>query len=237
MTDKKFQVSCKNCNLDAICLPRGLSKGEIDALAIEVKNNIVLQKGHHLFRQGDPFNGIVAIKSGMAKLVTLDTHGNEHILNVLLPGELIGFDGLHSNQYSCSAIALEVVSYCQLQLNQFESFCSHNPRIAGELFKHSSAAINDSHSAIISSKNSAEKKLALFLLNLSGRLKARGFSSLEFHIPLTRQEIGNHLGLTLETVSRMFKQFQNDGLIYVQRKLVKINDLDGLKTLYAKTYD
>ena len=228
---KDFKISCKNCNLDTICLPRGLSRQEVEDLSNVVKNNAVLQRGDYIYRQGDEFKGVIAIKSGSAKLVTSDAQGNEHILNVLLPGELIGFDGVNQNKHNCSAIALETMSFCELPADKFEALCAQVPAVARELFKHSSETINESQGRIIASRRPAEEKLALFLTNLSDRLKNRGFSSLEFNIPLTRQEIGDHLGLTLETVSRMLQQFQNDGLISVQRKHIEIKDLQGLRDL------
>ena len=231
---KDFQVSCENCNLDAICLPRGLSKQEVKNLSNVIKNNSVLQQGEYIYRQGDSFKGIVAIKSGTAKLVSNDNQGNEHIINMLLPGELTGFDGLNQNRHSCSAIALEVMSYCELPAEKFDHLCQMVPGIARELFKHSSESINESQNQIISSKLAAEEKLALFLTNLSDRLKKRGFSSLSFNIPLTRQEMGNLLGLTLETVSRMLKHLQNKGLITVQRKHIEINDLKSLKAICSR---
>jgi len=226
---KDFQVSCKNCKLDSICLPRGLSQQEVDDLSLVVKNHAVLQKGDYIYRQGDAFNRLVAIKSGTAKLVNYDTQGNEHILNVLLPGELVGFDGLFQDKYNCSAIALEQLSFCELPSEKIEYVCSKIPGITRELFKHSSEAINDSQNRVVINSGSAEKKLAIFLINLSDRLKKRGFSSVEFNIPLTRQEMGNHLDLTFETVSRTLQQLQDKGFIRVQRKFIEIKDLSGLK--------
>ena len=230
---KDSQVSCNNCNLDSICLPRGLNRDEVEDLSIVVKNNAVLQKGEYIYRQGDEFQSIVAIKSGTAKLVTLDDQGNEHILNVLLPGELIGFDGLYQNKYTCSAIALEIINYCELPAAQFDAVCKNIPSIARELFKHSSEIINESQGRMITNKRSAEEKLAIFLLNLSDRLKKRGFSAVEFNIPLSRQEMGDYLGLTIETVSRMLKQFQNDKLINIQKRHVEIIDIQGLRNLVS----
>lgn len=233
---KDFQISCKNCNLDTICLPRGLSQQEIENLSSVIKNNSILQQGEYIYRQGDDFKGIIAIKSGSAKLVTNDTEGNEHILNILLPGELAGFDGLNNNKYNCSAIALDVMTYCELPLpaEKFEALCQQIPSIALELFKHSSESMCDSQNQIVSSKRPAEEKVALFLINLSDRLNKRGFSSLSFNLPLSRQEMGNHLGLTLETVSRMLKHLQNEGLITVQRKHIKINDLNSLRNICSQ---
>lgn len=227
-----FQVSCKNCNLDKICLPRGLSKNEIDDLSIVVRTNSVLQKGESIYRQGDDFKSIVAIKSGSAKLVTNDGQGNEHILNVLLPGELIGFDGMYKNHYTCSAIALEVISYCELPVSHFDELCQKIPGINRELFKHSSETINTIHSQVVCSNYTAEEKLAKFLINLSDRLKARGFSADEFNLPLTRQEMGEHLGMTLETVSRMLKSFQEKGMICVDRKYIQIKDQQSLRNIF-----
>lgn len=232
---KDFQISCKNCNFDTICLPRGLSQQEIENLSSLIKNNSILQQGEYIYRQGDKFKGIVAIKSGAAKLVANDTEGNEHILNILLPGELVGFDGLNKNKYNCSVIALDVMTYCELPLSaeKFEALCQQIPSIAHELFKHSSESICESQNQFVSNKQPAEEKVALFLINLSDRLNKRGFSSLSFNLPLSRQEMGNHLGLTLETVSRMLKHLQNEGLITVQRKQIKINNLNSLRNIYS----
>jgi CRP/FNR family transcriptional regulator len=205
----------------------------VEDLSIVVKSNAVIQKGEYIYRQGDEFKSIVAIKSGTAKLVANDAQGNVHILNVLLPGELTGFDGLYQNKYNCSAIALERMSYCELPADQFETLCIKIPAIARELFKHSSESLHESQSQLVASKGSAEEKMAKFLMSLSDRLKKRGFSSMEFNIPLTRQEMGEHLGLSLETVSRTLHQFQIDELIKVQRKHIEINNLQGLLDIYS----
>ncbi|MCK5830735.1 MAG: helix-turn-helix domain-containing protein [Methylococcales bacterium] len=230
---KDFQISCNNCNLDTICLPRGLSQQEIENLNSIIKKSSILQQGEYIYRQGDPFKGIIAIKSGTAKLVANDTEGNEHILNILLPGELVGFDGLNNKKYNCSAIALDVMTYCELPLpaEQFETLCQQVPSIARELFKHSSESICESQNQVVSNKRPAEEKVALFLINLSDRLNKRGFSSLSFNLPLSRQEMGNHLGLTLETTSRMLQHLQNGGLITVQRKKITINNLSSLRAV------
>ena len=229
---KDFKVSCKNCNLDSICFPRGLSQQEIDNLSVVVNNNIVIQKGEYIYRQGDAFSRLVAIKSGTAKEVNFDSQGNEHILNVLLPGELAGFDGLYQDKYNCSVIALEQISFCELPAEKMDAVCTQIPGITRELFKHSSEVIIESQKRIVSNKGSAETKLAAFLINLSDRLKARGFSPVEFNLPLTRQEMGDHLGLTFETISRTLTHFQDKGYIRVQRKFIEIKDLTGLRGVF-----
>jgi CRP/FNR family transcriptional regulator len=234
---KKMQVSCINCSLDSICIPRGLSASEVDSISQVINRKKTLQRGEFLYRDGDKFRGLLAIKSGTAKLIADDHHGNEHILNILLPGELLGFDGLHNDQHNCSAVALETLSFCELPANNLEELCQQVPSLMRELFRHTGSKINDDRNMIVINKRPAEERLAAFLVSLSDRFRKRGFSSSEFTLPLTRQEIGNHLGLALETISRLLKKFQNSGLINVKNKHIKIKDIDSLRNLYGQSVD
>ena len=224
-------MSCESCNLDTICLPRGLPKQEITKLSALVESSHILQRGELIYRQNDAFKGIVAIKSGSAKVISHDNQGNENILSILLPGELMGFDGMAQNSHNCSVVALEVISYCELSADNFDKVSQQNPSITIELLKHASQSLCDFQNQFFLNKRPAEEKVALFLTNLSERLERRGFSSLSFIIPLTRQEMGNYLGLTLETVSRMLHQLQNSGFIKVQRRHIDIYDIKSLQAL------
>ncbi len=226
-------VTCNNCSLDSICFPRGLSEDEINHISQIIKPKKTLQKGEYIFREEGNFRGVLAIKSGSAKLVTDDHHGNEHILNILLPGELLGFDGLNNDKYRCSAIALDTLSFCELPAQNMEELFKNVPTLTKELFRHSSAKMNADKEFIILSKRPADEKLAFFLISLSDRLKKRGFSASKFTLSLTRQEIGNHLGLALETVSRLFKKFHQEELISVKSKQIEINDIDRLRAIFA----
>ncbi|WP_198243138.1 helix-turn-helix domain-containing protein [methane-oxidizing endosymbiont of Gigantopelta aegis] len=228
MTNK---VICGNCSLDNICIPRGLNAHEIDNISKVVKARKILQRGEFLYRQGDELKGILAIKAGSAKLVSNDFHGNEHILSVLLPGELLGFDGLSDNTHQCSAIALETCSFCLLPAESIDDMFLRIPGLARELFRHTGDKVNDDHQQRVLNKRPSEERLAFFLLNLSERLQQRGFSAASFRLSMTRQEIGNHLGLALETVSRLLKKFQQQNLIAIQNKSVTLLDIDGLKAL------
>lgn len=225
------QVSCANCGLDNICLPRGLSQEEVDNISQVVKAKKTLQRGEFIYHQGDNFRGILAIKSGSAKLVASDQHGNEHILNILLPGELLGFDGLSDEKHTCAAIALETTSFCVLPADSMDELFQNLPGLTRELFRHTGEKMSEDKNQLILSKRPAEERLAYFLISLSERLKRRGFSSSEFKLSLTRQEIGNHLGLALETVSRLLKKFQDDNLIVVRNRFITITDLAALKKL------
>ncbi len=228
---KLNQVSCNNCGLDNICLPRGLSHEEVESISQIVKAKKTLQRGEFIYHEGDNFRGILAIKSGSAKLVGADQHGNEHILNILLPGELLGFDGLSTDKHSCAAIALETTSFCLLPADSMDDLFHNIPTLTRELFRHSGEKMLEDKNQLILSKRPAEERLAYFLISLSERLKRRGFSASEFKLSLSRQEIGNHLGLALETVSRLLKKFQEDELIVVQNRFITITNLTALKQL------
>ena len=225
------QVSCSNCSLDNICLPRGLTQTEINNISQVVKARKTLQRGDFIYREGDQFKGLLAIKSGSAKLIANDNHGNEHILNILLPGELLGFDGLSSEKHGCAAIALETMTFCILPANSMDQLFQNLPSLTRELFRHSGEKMLEDKNQLVLSKRPAEERLAYFLISLSERLKRRGFSSSEFKLSLTRQEIGNHLGLALETVSRLLKKFQEDELIVVQNRFIQIKNLNSLKKM------
>lgn len=235
MTEKTNQVNCNNCSLDNICFPRGLSQQEINSISQVIKPKKILQRGEYIFREEDTFKGVLAIKSGTAKLVTDDHHGNEHILNILLPGELLGFDGLCNDKYHYSAVALETLSFCELPAQNMEEIFQNVPTLTRELFRHSGEKMNMDKALIVLSKRPAEERLAHFLISLSDRLKKRGFSEFEFTLSLTRQEIGNHLGLALETISRLLKKFQQEELISVNSKQIKLQDIPRLRAVFAYT--
>ncbi len=228
---KNNQVSCTNCSLDKICLPRGLTQDEVNNISQVIKAKKVLQRGEFVYHEGDNFRGLLAIKSGSAKLVANDQHGNEHILNILLPGELLGFDGLAEDKHACAAIALETTSFCVLPAESMDELFKNMPALTRELFRHTGEKISEDKNQLILGKRPAEERLAYFLLSLSERLSRRGFSPSEFKLSLTRQEIGNHLGLALETVSRLLKKFQEDNLIVVNNRLITITDLPALRNM------
>ncbi|MBS3965003.1 MAG: helix-turn-helix domain-containing protein [Methylomonas sp.] len=225
------QVSCSHCSLDSLCLPRGLSQSEINDISKVVKAHKTLQRGDFIYHEGDRFRGILAIKSGSAKLVANDAHGNEHIISILLPGELLGFDGLSTEHHGCAAIALETMMFCILPADSLEHLFQTLPGLTRELFRHTGEKFLEDRNQRVLSKRPAEERLAYFLISLSERLHRRGFSASEFKLSLTRQEIGNHLGLALETVSRLLKKFQDDGLIGVRHRFITLRNPSALRNI------
>ncbi len=233
-TPQGMEVTCTNCGFGSACLPRGLTQGEIEQLEHIVQRRKVLHKGDVLFRSGDPFRGLIAIKSGMAKLTYQDDQSQEHILALLLPGEILGFDALSHNAYHCSAQALDTLSYCALPARQISPICTKIPTLFHEMLRHASDVIGIQRKQMVFIKKPADQRLAGFLLDLSRRYEARGFSGETFSMGLTRKEIGNYLDLALATVSRTLKRFEKTGWIELQGKWVRIFDRPALECLLAE---
>ena len=222
-------ASCTNCVLPELCLREGLSAKDIKRLEHLVYPRRKVKRGEELYRAGDPFTAIYAIRSGFFKNDLILKDGRSQIMGFHMPGEVMGMDGISADAYTCNAVALEDAEVCAISLLRFEA-CSHEMRdLAHRLHQIMSAEIvRDQHvMALLGGKN-AEARLAAFLVNISNRLAARGCESLEFELPMTREEIGSYLGITLETVSRMFSRLQEINLIDVQQKRVRILDAAGL---------
>jgi CRP/FNR family transcriptional regulator len=227
----KLQVTCQNCSLSELCIPRGLSYKDVERVGDIVGRKKLLRKGDYLYRQGDKFRGILAIKSGTAKLVTTDLRGDEYLTGYLLPGELLGFDALADDRHHYSAMALETLEYCEMPGEDLDRLCREVPNLLRELFRHAGKTLNTETDRFVLSRRTAEERVASFLLDLSDRLSRRGFSGADIKLSLTRQEIGNYLGLALETVSRALKSLEESGLVTVHAKLIRILDKDGLRAL------
>ncbi len=232
-TQPELQVTCHNCGFNSVCFPRGLSKEEIIQLEDVVQRRKILHKGEFLFRNGDPFRGLIAIKSGMAKLVFHNEQGEEHIVQILLPGEILGFGAISKQKHHCSALALDTLSYCELPAEQLHRICFRIPTLLDEILRHASDAIGTQRTQTLYIKKPAEQRLAAFLVDLSHRYAYRGFSGDHFSIGFTRQELGNYLDLALATVSRTLKQFEKKGWLEVKGKWIRILDKEVLEKIVA----
>ncbi|MCW8934097.1 MAG: fumarate/nitrate reduction transcriptional regulator Fnr [Gammaproteobacteria bacterium] len=231
-----IKTACKTCSLHDLCLPLGLDLGDIERLDEIVKRSRPLHKSEYLFNSGEKFTSIYAVRSGSIKTFTESEQGDEQITGLYLPGELIGLDAIHDNQHPCSAIALETTSLCELPFDSLEELSSQIPELHRQLFRIMSKEIaGDQSLLMLMAQKSADERLAAFLVNLSSRLKARNFSETEFNLTMSRKDIGNYLGLTIETISRTFSRFQSEGLLSTQRKYVNIHKLGELKELAGIT--
>lgn len=231
---KKSAITCEDCNLDKLCIPKGLKREEIGDLKLLVSRNNLRQKGEAIYHAGSPFRGIVALRSGSAKLLSFDREGNEIIVDFILPGELLGFDGLSSQIHNCTAVALETVNFCHLPTRQIDALTLNTPGFYQILLQRSCSQFDIQVQKMMLSRRSAEERVASFILHISDRLKIRGYSEFEFRLSMSREEIGNHLGIAHETVSRIVHHFQSLEIIQIKAKQLKIINKKKLFSFYEE---
>ncbi len=228
----RLRIACRECTLFQLCLPLGVSEADLDLLENIIKRRRPVQRGEYLFQMGEPFESIFAVRSGSVKTYTLTEDGREQVTGFHLPGELVGLDAIGGGRHACTAKALETTSVCELPYNQLEELWSRIPSLPRQLVRiMSKEVLHDQTLMTLLGKKSAEERLASYLLSLSTRLGQRGFSSHEFNLSMSRNDIGNYLGLAVETVSRVFTRFQDEKVLTVQRRNVRIHDLTALRRI------
>ncbi len=229
-------ISCSNCRLAELCLPYGLQLGEIEQLTDIIKNKRPLHLDELLYAQGDPCHSLFAVKSGSFRSFITNSEGLEQTVGFYLPGELIGLDSLQSSLATCSTVALETASVCELPLSRLNELCAKIPSLQSQMMRIFGKEIASDHDKIILlGHRSAKERLATFLLMLSRRYGALGFSNTEFNLSMRRQDIANFLGITIETVSRQLNELSKQGVISINRRGVQINQLDLLQAIVEPT--
>jgi len=231
---KKFEVTCSSCNMRELCLPQGLADADMHSFEKVVYARRRIKRGEALFASGDEFKAIYSVRSGFFKSSLVDGEGREQVTGFFMGGELLGMDGIGAGRYNGAAIALEDSEVCVLPYALIEQMATEVPALRRQLHTIMAREIVRDHGVMmLLGSMRAEERLATFLLNLSKRFTARGFSPSDFHLRMTREELGSYLGLKLETVSRLFSRFHDDGLIEVQQKHVRILDIAGLERVLA----
>ena len=229
---REIRTSCCNCNQSERCLPHGMSDEEKNVLDQIVKRQQPYQPGQHVFRAGDQSRALFAVRSGCLKTYCTTEDGNEQVLGFTLPGELVGLDGMGDDAYASNSVVLETASICELPYDRLEEMCHSLSGLNHQLMRLASKEITaDQRLLLLLGKRTAEEKLAAFFLNLSTRYKPRGLSATNFYLPMSRQDIGNYLGLALETVSRLFARFQEEGLLKAKLREITITDLPRLNEM------
>ena len=226
------QAHCKDCSLATLCLPLSLDMSDMNALDAIVKRGRPLKKGEYLFRQGDEFNSVYAVRSGSLKTFNITDCGEEQITGFHLPSEFVGLSAMDTEQYPVSAIALETTSICEIPFERLDELSVSLPQLRRQLMRIMSSEIRDEQQMLLLlSKKNAEERIATFLINLSARFRARGDSPYQFRLAMSRNEIGNYLGLAVETVSRVFTRFQQNELLKTEGKEIHLLNLLDLCAL------
>jgi CRP/FNR family transcriptional regulator len=210
----------------------GLDPVDVDRLDEIVKRNRPLHRGDYLFREGDKFQCLYIVKTGSVKTYAPSEDGGEQVLGFHLPGELIGLDAIEKSRHHCSARVLETSAVCEVPFHQLEDLSTTIPSLQHQMYRLLSREISqDENMLTLLGKKNAEERLAAFLLSLSERFKRRGFSPSDFHLSMSRHEIGNYLGLAVETISRLFTRFQDEKLLKVERKHIQLLDIERLHSV------
>ncbi|TCK19565.1 Crp/Fnr family transcriptional regulator [Thiogranum longum] len=226
---KEITVACQECSLNEICLPVGIDKNDMEQLDAIIDRKRPLARGDHLFKVGDRFRALYAVRSGSLKTFATSEDGQEQVMGFQLPGELVGLDAIAHNNHPLTARALETTSVCEIPFDQLEALSTQLPDLQRQMLRVMSQEIHDDEQSMLAlGQRSAEERLAAFLISLSNRYRRRGFSSTQFNLTMSRGDIGNYLGLALETVSRLFTRFQNEGLLKVERRHIELLDRDRL---------
>jgi CRP/FNR family transcriptional regulator len=231
---RRHEVTCTSCNLRELCLPGGICIEDLEQVQNIVYARRRIKRGERLFGPGDEFTSVYAIRSGTFKTSVVDGEGREQVTGFFMGGELLGMEGIGSGHHSSTAVALEDSEVCVMPYSLVESMARDYPQLQRHLHSVMSREIVRDHGVMmLLGSMRAEERLAAFLTNLSKRFVRRGYSQSDFHLRMTREEIGSYLGLKLETVSRLFSQFQKEGLIAVEQKHVRILDIAGLEKILS----
>ena len=231
-----MKVACSNCNLRELCMPVGLSAEELGRIDEIVATRRKIKRGAPLFRNGEAFQSLFAIRTGFFKTCVTAEDGRDQVTGFQMAGEVIGLDGIVNDRHTCNAIALEDAEVCVMPFDRVAELSREVNALQHHVHRIMSREIVREHGVmLLLGSMRAEARLAAFLLNLTQRLEARGFSPSSLVLRMTREEIGSYLGLKLETVSRLFSQFQKDGLIAVEQKHVRILDIAGLERILSAT--
>ncbi|MBS0336006.1 MAG: helix-turn-helix domain-containing protein [Proteobacteria bacterium] len=224
--------ACADCALFEGCLPMGLASGQLRRLGELIMPAHRVPRGGYVFRAGGDTNTLAVVRRGTLKSAVLDEQGREQVVGFHLTGELLGLDGIAAGKYCRDVVALEDSEVCRIPYPELQKLSNDIPAVANYIQTTMSREISRAYGVmLLLGSMRAEMRLAFFLLDLSRRVLARGYSPTRLSLPMTRKEIGGYLGLKLESVSRLFSTFQRDGLIEVRGKAVNLVELGRLQEI------
>ncbi|MBA6390598.1 fumarate/nitrate reduction transcriptional regulator Fnr [Colwellia sp. BRX10-3] len=227
-------IHCQNCSISELCLPFSLNDKELETLDNIIDRKLPIQKGEQIFNDGQPMQALYAIRSGTFKTYTINKQGEEQITGFHLAGDLLGFDAIANAEHPSFAKALETSMVCEIPYNTLDNLSNSMPKLKKQILRMMSTEIREDHEMLtLLNRKNAEQRLATFISTLSIRYHARGLSASEFRLSMTRSDIGNYIGLTVETISRLLNRFHKNGLIEVDGKLITILNIEKLNQCAA----
>jgi CRP/FNR family transcriptional regulator len=229
---ERLRRSCAQCSLHVLCLPAGIGDEDLHRLDDIVRSRRPLEQGETLFRAGQALASLYVAREGAFKTVATNRDGDEQVIGFHLPGELMGLDALGRGEHACEAEALTRATVCEIPLGQLEHVCSQVPALQHQLLRIIGQGINrdQGHMEMLGRRH-ANERMALFLHGLSERYKLLGRPADMFMLPMSREDIASYLGMVIETVSRTLTKLQDDGIIAVRGRQLKILDAVRLDAL------
>jgi len=223
-------ASCSGCCLKEVCLPGGLDSSELGELEDLTRVKRRVAKGAALYRSGDAFVSLYALRSGSFKCVGSSRAGEEKVTGMHLPGDIMGLDAINTLKHGYDAFALEDSEVCVIPFSRLAHLAQRMPRLQAQLLRILSGDISrDRGLMLLLGAMDAEQRIAAFVLSLSRRYQRLGYAAAKFSLRMTREDIGSYLGLTLETVSRVFSRLQRDGLLCARQKDVELRNVPALQ--------
>jgi CRP/FNR family transcriptional regulator len=231
-----LKASCAACSMHQLCLPMGLDDADMSRLDAIIGRRRKVPRDTHLYRMGDPFTNLYAIRLGHFKTFQINVGGEEQITGFQMAGELLGMDAIGTERHHCSAVALEDSEVCEIPFSRLEELFGHIPTLLHHFHRMMSQEITREQSVMLLLGNMrAGQRFAAFMANLSSRYAARGYSSTSFQLRMSREEIGNYLGLTIESISRLLSRFKKLGVLQVSNREIVIVEPARLKAMAAGT--
>jgi CRP/FNR family transcriptional regulator, anaerobic regulatory protein len=226
------KASCGHCNLKGLCLPIAMEMDDIHYLDQIIQRSRPVHAGDHLYKSGEQFRSIFAVRAGSIKTYMIDEDGIEQVTGFYLPGEVLGFDGIGNQTHGCNVVAMETSTVCDIPFDRLEELSSHIPSLQHNLFQLMSRQIETDHQMMLTlTKKNAEGRIATLLLSLSLRFARRSLSSTLLRLPMSRMDMANFLGLTIETVSRTLSRLHKEEVINVDGREIEIKNRAKLDEL------
>jgi CRP/FNR family transcriptional regulator len=227
---------CASCSLHKLCLPTGLQESDMQRLDKIIGRRRKVQRDGNLYRMGDPFTKLYAIRVGHFKTYQINSAGEQQITGFQMPGELLGMDAIGAGRHHCGAVALEDSEVCEIPFAKLEELFADIPTLLRHFHRLMSQEITREQNAmLLLGGMRAEQRLAVFLVNIGARYAARGYSSSKFQLRMMREDVGNYLGLTIESISRMLSRFKKEGFLKVSNREIEVLDPVRLKEVAAGT--